>query len=154
MSGEAAPNVVACRGSSGSSAGVHIVVTPSFTGVVCGRYEFQYHVRISNLLAEPVTILRRRWRVIDADGHLLEVRGDGLVGQVPTLAPRGAGAAAEFEYVSTCPLETQWGTMEGSYTVRAASGELFDALIPRFYLVSPARGDRVAPMVTASRSRS
>ena len=43
---------------------------------------------------------------------------------------------AVYEYSSWCPFETEWGTMEGTYTMRTEDGQTFDARIARFYLVA------------------
>jgi hypothetical protein len=58
-------------------------------------------------------LVDRHWVITDGDGYANEVRGPGVVGHQPTLAPGQA-----FEYESFCPLETPWGTMEGSYRFR------------------------------------
>jgi ApaG protein len=95
------------------------------------RFIFAYQVRVTNESQATVQLLRRHWHIVDADGDVHEVRGDGVVGQQPTLKP-GTG----FEYSSYCPLQTPWGTMEGEYTFRdLESDEEFDARIGRFYLV-------------------
>jgi ApaG protein len=61
------------------------------------------------------------------------VNGPGVVGQFPTLE-----AGQRFEYPSFCPLETSWGTMEGSYRMERDDGTAFEVLIGRFYLVGAA----------------
>ena len=60
------------------------------------------------------------------------MEGDGVVGQTPRLEPGEA-----FKYQSFCPLKTQWGTMEGCYTMRTDEGEEFEASIGRFFLTQP-----------------
>ena len=84
---------------------------------------------VQKSLLEVAQLLTRHWIIIDAEGNQEEVRGPGVVGQTPTLAP-GEG----FKYTSYCPLPTPWGTMEGSYRMQRPSGEVFDAKIARFYL--------------------
>jgi ApaG protein len=54
-----------------------------------------------------------------------------VIGAQPELEP-----GQSFEYSSHCPLQTAWGTMEGSYTFKVESGEEFLAEIARFYLVA------------------
>jgi len=63
-----------------------------------------------------------------------EVKGEGVVGQQPRLAP-GDG----FKYTSYCPLPTEWGTMEGSYDFETDAGEHFEVRIGRFYLAKSKR---------------
>jgi len=36
--------------------------------------------------------------------------------------------------MSFCPLETEWGTMEGEYQMMREDGWMFEAKIGRFYL--------------------
>jgi len=55
-----------------------------------------------------------------------------VVGEQPVIAP-----GQSYDYVSGCPLDTPMGTMEGSYQMIGADGEIFDARIPRFQLVGP-----------------
>ena len=77
-------------------------------------------------------MLSRYWRITDARGRVREVRGAGVVGEQPVLAP-----GARFEYTSGAPLETPSGFMDGSYHMRSAAGENFDVGIPIFALDSP-----------------
>ena len=56
--------------------------------------------------------------------------GEGVVGQQPRLAP-----GESFRYGSYCPLATEWGTMEGTFTLVPEDGTRFDARVRRFYLV-------------------
>ena len=98
------------------------------------EFVFGYRIVIVNNGGEAVKLLNRRWTIIDADGHVEEVRGEGVVGQQPTIKP-GQG----FKYTSFCPLTTAWGTMEGEYQMQRGEGELFDVKIGRFYLTSDER---------------
>ena len=61
-----------------------------------------------------------------------EVVGEGVVGEQPWLRP-GEG----FEYTSGAVLETDIGTMRGSYDVLADDGTRFAAPIPPFTLSIP-----------------
>jgi len=36
--------------------------------------------------------------------------------------------------MSFCPLDTEWGTMEGTYRMQREDGTQFDAVIGRFFL--------------------
>jgi ApaG protein len=93
------------------------------------RYVFAYRVVVLNEGEVPVKLLSRHWIVRDAQNHRRDVRGEGVIGRQPELAP-----GESFEYVSGSVLETPWGTMEGSYTFERAGGERFDAHIGRFFL--------------------
>lgn len=97
-----------------------------------GHYFFAYHIRISNEGRETAQLLSRHWIITDANGDVQEVRGPGVVGATPVLAPGQA-----FEYTSFCPLPTAVGTMQGSYAMQTAAGESFDAAIAPFTLAMP-----------------
>lgn len=103
------------------------------------NYVFAYTVTISNEGATVVQLRSRHWIITDADGHVEEVKGPGVVGEQPTLKP-GQG----FRYRSGCVLKTPSGTMHGTYQMRRADGEEFDVDIAPFMLVAPAppRGNR------------
>lgn len=93
---------------------------------------FIYHVVIRNDGDETVQLISRHWIITDANGQVEEVRGPGVVGEQPTLAP-----GESFEYASACPLPTPFGTMQGTYQMVTASGETFDAQIAPFSLAEP-----------------
>ncbi len=97
-----------------------------------GRWFFSYRVRISNDGPERVQLVSRHWRISDASGHVEEVRGPGVVGEQPVLAPGEA-----FEYRSFCPLRTPFGSMRGTYRMVTPDGTSFDAEIPPFAMVEP-----------------
>ena len=117
---------------------VRITVEPAFEPAHSDpaepRYIFSYKIRITNE-AQPdgpsVQLLTRRWLIVDSLGRDEEVTGEGVVGRLPELGP-----GESFEYASWAPLRTAWGTMEGSYRFRKATGEVFNADIARFYLAA------------------
>ena len=96
------------------------------------HYVWAYHVKIENGGAETVQLRRRYWRITDGRGQVQEVRGPGVVGEQPSLAP-----GESFEYTSGCPLSTPYGTMRGSYQCVASDGTQFDVPIPEFILTVP-----------------
>ena len=96
------------------------------------QYLFAYHIRISNVGTETAQLVSREWVITSADGEVERVKGPGVVGEQPVLAP---GAA--FEYTSYCPLKTSVGAMQGSYQMMTADGEKFDAEIAPFTLAAP-----------------
>ena len=96
------------------------------------RWFFAYDIRISNLGAEVVQLLNRHWIIIDANGQVEEVKGPGVVGDQPVLAP-----GESYEYTSFCPLTTPFGTMEGSYQMVTEGGASFLAAIAQFALSEP-----------------
>jgi ApaG protein len=97
-----------------------------------GRFVFAYTVHIRNHGKVPAQVLGRRWLITDGNGKVQEVVGEGVVGEQPWLRP-GEG----FEYTSGAVLETDIGTMRGSYDVLADDGTRFAAPIPPFTLSIP-----------------
>ena len=96
------------------------------------RYMFAYTIRIRNQGKVPARLLGRYWLITDGTGHVREVEGDGVVGEQPWLRP-GEG----FEYTSGAVLETDIGTMQGSYDMLADDGTRFATPIPAFTLSVP-----------------
>ncbi|WP_339673327.1 Co2+/Mg2+ efflux protein ApaG [Dasania marina] len=96
------------------------------------RYAFSYTITIKNDGDENVQLLSRHWLITDSDNRVQEVRGEGVVGQQPTIAP-----GESYQYTSGALLETAAGTMEGSYQMISASGELFEAPVATFSLIHP-----------------
>jgi ApaG protein len=93
---------------------------------------FSYAIKIRNEGTRTVQLLTRHWIITDANGHVQEIRGPGVVGQQPLLS-----AGQSFEYTSFCPLKTSFGTMHGTYQMVTDSGEKFDAEIAPFPLGEP-----------------
>lgn len=93
---------------------------------------FLYTIRLANEGSETCQLLSRHWIIRNAAGKVEEVRGPGVVGEQPVLEPGDA-----FEYTSGCPLDTPFGSMEGSYQMVTEGGEHFDAEIARFELREP-----------------
>ncbi|SPE41306.1 Protein ApaG [Candidatus Sulfopaludibacter sp. SbA3] len=94
-----------------------------------GEWVFQYTVRITNQSSETVQLLSRHWIITDGLEHVEEVRGPGVVGEQPVLAP-----GESFKYSSWCPLKTPTGMMHGTYRMTLAGGEQFDIEIAPFGL--------------------
>ncbi|HXH73028.1 MAG TPA: Co2+/Mg2+ efflux protein ApaG [Mariprofundaceae bacterium] len=97
-----------------------------------GRYVFVYTIGIHNAGSVAAQLLSRHWIITDANGQVEEVVGDGVVGEQPVIQP-----GDEHEYSSFCELQTRVGYMEGSYTMRANDGTVFEAAIPAFTLAVP-----------------
>ena len=96
------------------------------------RYVFAYTITISNEGARTAQLKTRHWIITDARGEIEEVRGDGVVGEQPKLAP-----GQSFQYTSGCVLQTAIGTMQGTYRFWRDDGSFFDATIAPFSLASP-----------------
>lgn len=125
-----------------STRGIRVAVKPAFLEDQSDpeerRYIWSYTVIIENKSPETVQLMSRYWHITDAEGHVKEVRGPGVVGAQPVLAP-----GERFEYTSGCPLPTASGAMAGRYQMRVSSGEDFEAEIPGFVLESPHERRRV-----------
>ena len=92
-----------------------------------------YRIVIANRGTETVQLQRRHWIITDATGQRQEVKGEGVVGEQPTLKP-----GEVFEYTSGVPLQTPSGFMTGRYQMVNDQGERFEIDIPAFSLDSPA----------------
>ncbi len=96
------------------------------------RYVFAYTITIRNEGSVPAKLISRHWIITDSDNRIQEVRGVGVVGEQPLLAPKES-----FEYTSGTSLGTPVGTMRGTYQMVAEDGTQFDAPIPEFTLSVP-----------------
>lgn len=94
-----------------------------------GLYRFGYRIVIVNSSDQTVQLIDRHWDIIDGEGEMHTVDGEGVVGEQPVLAPGEA-----FKYESFAELPTPWGTMEGYYGVADETGEMLRVDIGRFYL--------------------
>ena len=94
-----------------------------------GEWVFQYTVRITNQGLETVQLISRHWIITDGVDHIEEVRGPGVVGAQPVLAP-----GESFKYSSWCPLKTPTGVMRGTYQMLRPDGGQFDIEIAPFAL--------------------
>nr|WP_312970363.1 Co2+/Mg2+ efflux protein ApaG [Brucella intermedia] len=96
------------------------------------RYVWGYRITIANNSTETVQLRSRYWQITDANGHVEEVRGAGVVGEQPTLEPGDS-----FQYSSGCPLTTTSGVMVGRYQMQGSGGSMFEVDIPAFSLDMP-----------------
>lgn len=121
---------------------VHVLTTylSSHSRPENGQYTFAYTITIQNTAERPVQLLSRHWIITDAVGSIEEVRGEGVVGEQPVIAPGDM-----FRYTSGATLPTPVGCMEGSYTmivpveaeVDPTEQPAFDVAIPPFTLHTP-----------------
>ena len=96
------------------------------------RFVFSYTITITNLGQTSAKLISRHWIITDANNHVQEVRGQGVVGEQPLLKP-----SQSFEYTSGTVLTTQVGTMRGSYQMQTDDGAQFEVQIPQFVLSVP-----------------
>ena len=105
---------------------------PSRSRPQAQQWFFLYTVNITNEGTETVQLISRHWVITDAMGKIEEVRGPGVVGEQPVLAP-----GQSFRYTSGCPLTTPFGSMHGEYQMVTQGGEQFDVEIAPFTLTEP-----------------
>lgn len=110
----------------------HVDYLPEQSDEAAGRYVFAYTISITNTGTVAAQLISRHWIITDAEGHVQEVKGLGVVGEQPLLAP-----GETYEYTSGSALPTPVGTMKGSYQMVAEDGTRFDAPIPEFVLSAP-----------------
>lgn len=96
------------------------------------QWFFLYTVQITNEGQENVQLISRHWIITDAVGKVDEVRGLGVVGEQPLLAP-----GQSFRYTSGCPLTTPFGSMHGTYQMVDQHGGQFEIEIAPFTLTEP-----------------
>lgn len=97
------------------------------------EYLFAYRITIENLGSVPLKLRRRHWHIIDSNGDYREVEGEGVVGQQPSLEP-----GEQYQYVSSCNLNSDIGKMYGTYTMEDLySKKLITVTIPEFQLIAP-----------------
>ena len=115
---------------------IEVTVEPNFlperSSVDRGQYFWSYTIVITNTGAETVQLRTRHWTITDATGRKQEIRGEGVIGEQPVLAP-----GERFEYTSGVPLPTASGFMTGCYQMVSESGERFEIDVPTFSLDSP-----------------
>lgn len=116
--------------------GITVTVMPVYiderSDPVNSQYFWAYRVTLENNSPETVTLLSRYWKIVDGEGHVEEVRGDGVVGEQPTIPPDHS-----YAYTSGCPLTSPSGIMQGTYTMQNNKGDTFEVEIPAFPLDLP-----------------
>lgn len=95
-------------------------------------FVFSYTVNITNTGPESIKLLSRYWLITNGNGEKVEVEGDGVVGEQPTIAPHQT-----YSYTSASMLKTEVGSMEGFYTFETTTQDNFKAPIPVFSLAIP-----------------
>ena len=116
--------------------GVTVTVTPYFlddqSSTQESHFVWAYQVNIKNAGHSSIKLNHRNWLIIDANGKVINVQGEGVVGEFPTIEP-----GQSFEYTSGTPLKTNNGIMQGFYLVSQDNGEKLKIDIPAFSLDSP-----------------
>ena len=105
---------------------------PEISNINDSLYYFSYEISIQNKSGKKVKLLSRHWNIINGFGDNKQIDGEGVIGKKPIINP-----GEVFKYSSYCPLSTQYGTMNGFYTMKDESGEIFKVIIPKFSLYQP-----------------
>ena len=115
---------------------IEVTVEPAFmpdrSAPDRGQFFWSYTIVITNTGGETVQLKTRHWIITDATGRKQEVRGPGVIGEQPVIAP-----GERYEYTSGVPLPTSSGFMTGRYQMVSESGEQFEIDVPTFTLDSP-----------------
>ena len=119
-----------------TTSGVTVTVKPYFLDDQSspneGHYVWAYQVNIVNSSRNTMKLRHRNWIIIDATGKIMNVQGEGVVGEFPILEPGDS-----FEYTSGTPLKTNNGIMQGFYLMSKENGKQIKIDIPAFSLDSP-----------------
>ena len=113
-----------------------IKVTPNFieknSMIEFNKYVFAYEVEIKNESLQPIQLIRRHWIIENSKFEKFEVKGEGVIGEQPTIAP-----GEIYHYSSFTEISTPSGFMWGSYQMLTESEISFNVEIPKFELNMP-----------------
>ena len=111
---------------------VEVTFLPNQSDILGSQYAYAYTITITNHGESGAQLRTRRWLIQDEAGQVEEVIGEGVVGQQPYLSP-----GESFEYSSGAIINTETGSMKGSYGMINDQGQRFEAVIPEFSLSEP-----------------
>ena len=115
---------------------VEIIVWPEFSmessELLAQTNIWNYNVKITNRNNRAIKLRSRYFKIIDEDGNIREVSGDGVIGKQPDILPNDS-----FEYQSSVNLKSASAIMSGHYAMEFIGGESFEAQIPKFSLDLP-----------------
>lgn len=93
---------------------------------------FRLRVDLTNASSHSIRLLSRCWRLIDAEHRVAELRGPCVAGQRPELLP-----GTTYSFASEVQLNTEWGSLEGSFRVLDEDGALHEVELSRQVLARP-----------------
>jgi ApaG protein len=94
-------------------------------------HAFVYFITIRNASERVVTLLGRKWVVVNEDGRHLVIEGDKIVGETPRLAP-----GEEFSY-NSYHVTGNDATAHGSFHGVDAAGQKIHVVLAPFELRIP-----------------
>ena len=109
-----------------------VTFVPEHSDPTLNRFAFGYEIHITNRGSHTVQLMDRHWRIDMGNGCIQEVRGEGVVGEQPVLAP-----GESYQYQSGAIIESPAGRMWGDYGFLDEDGQRFRAPIPLFHLLAP-----------------
>ncbi len=113
-----------------------IKVTPNFIEknsiVEFNKYVFSYEVEIKNDSSQAIQLMSRHWIIENSKAEIFKVKGDGVIGEQPTINP-----GEVYSYSSFTEISTPSGFMWGSYKMLTEGDISFDVDIPKFELNMP-----------------
>ena len=119
---------------SGSDGKLKITVIPEFLAgeslIDQDHYAFSYTVQIENIGDEEFQLINRHWKIFSGSKQIEDVKGQGVVGEQPSIAPRES-----YQYTSWAKIRNQVGKMEGWFTFRDKAGNFFEFKVPVFDLI-------------------
>ncbi|MEZ4827307.1 MAG: Co2+/Mg2+ efflux protein ApaG [Bacteroidia bacterium] len=96
-------------------------------------FVFAYEVEIINESPFSVQLLSREWLITDGIGEKKTVKGDGVIGKQPFIAP-----GESYKYVSGTQFNTTVGKMCGHYIMeKQVDRSQLRVMIPPFIMVVP-----------------
>jgi ApaG protein len=114
--------------------GVKVAVAPAFHPMQSepsrDLYMFTYTVTIENIGERAVQLLNRHWIVFSGERQCADVKGEGVIGEQPTLLP-----GEVYRYTSGTSITEPMGMMWGTYTFQSENGEFLYVEIPKFDLI-------------------
>ena len=117
-------------------AGLHVIIDrvvhmPQLEAPTDRPHPFVYFITIRNDSETAVTIRGRKWVVTDADGRVVVVEGDGVVGEFPYLKPHH-----QFSYNSYHTIGSD-SVAQGAFFGVTDSGQPIFTRIPPFSMRVP-----------------
>ncbi len=93
-------------------------------------FAFSYNITITNKSSKTIQLINRHWKVFSGGKQIADVKGEGVVGQQPSLR-----SGDSFEYSSWTVTRDGIGSMYGTFTFHTEDGEFIDVPVPEFELI-------------------